>query len=141
MTKSWMHHKGRNKHHFEYWIDYGINWDSLHQRRPNAARATSPDDYGYTSARPASPRGRLYHRAPYQYQKKESAYLWFPSISRHSCKAQVSAAHALGTRRAVTLSHPLLLSKGDRPQMHCSSRIHRLRRKRPSAESVPNPTH
>lgn len=22
---AWMHHKGRNKHHFEYWMDYGIN--------------------------------------------------------------------------------------------------------------------
>jgi hypothetical protein len=21
----WLHHKGRNKHHFEYWIDYGAN--------------------------------------------------------------------------------------------------------------------
>ena len=21
-SKSWMHHKGRNRHHFEYWIDY-----------------------------------------------------------------------------------------------------------------------
>lgn len=21
---AWLHHKGRNKHHFEYWIDYGI---------------------------------------------------------------------------------------------------------------------
>ena len=20
----WLHHKGRNKHHFEYWIDYGM---------------------------------------------------------------------------------------------------------------------
>ena len=25
MSKSWMHHKGRNKHHFEYWIDFAIN--------------------------------------------------------------------------------------------------------------------
>lgn len=24
-SASWLHHKGRNKHHFEYWIDYGIN--------------------------------------------------------------------------------------------------------------------
>lgn len=24
-SKAWLHHKGRNKHHFEYWIDYGIN--------------------------------------------------------------------------------------------------------------------
>ena len=22
---AWLHHKGRNKHHFEYWIDYGMN--------------------------------------------------------------------------------------------------------------------
>lgn len=21
---AWLHHKGRNKHHFEYWIDYGM---------------------------------------------------------------------------------------------------------------------
>lgn len=21
-SKAWMHHKGRNKHHYEYWIDY-----------------------------------------------------------------------------------------------------------------------
>lgn len=21
-SKAWMHHKGRNRHHFEYWIDY-----------------------------------------------------------------------------------------------------------------------
>ena len=24
-SKAWMHHKGRNKHHFEYWTDYNIN--------------------------------------------------------------------------------------------------------------------
>ncbi len=22
-SEAWLHHKGRNKHHFEYWIDYG----------------------------------------------------------------------------------------------------------------------
>lgn len=26
-TSAWLHHKGRNKHHFEYWIDYVINED------------------------------------------------------------------------------------------------------------------
>lgn len=24
---AWLHHKGRNKHHYEYWIDYGDNGD------------------------------------------------------------------------------------------------------------------
>lgn len=23
-SSSWLHHKGRNKHHMEYWIDYGV---------------------------------------------------------------------------------------------------------------------
>ena len=27
VSMAWMHHKGRNKHHFEYWIDYVINED------------------------------------------------------------------------------------------------------------------
>ena len=25
ISKSWLHHKGRNKHHFEYWIDVSLN--------------------------------------------------------------------------------------------------------------------
>ncbi len=24
-TTAWLHHKGRNKHHLEYWIDYSLN--------------------------------------------------------------------------------------------------------------------
>lgn len=23
-STAWMHHKGRNKHHYEYWMDYGL---------------------------------------------------------------------------------------------------------------------
>ena len=26
-SSAWLHHKGRNKHHMEYWIDYGIGED------------------------------------------------------------------------------------------------------------------
>lgn len=25
VSKAWLHHKGRNRHHFEYWIDYAVN--------------------------------------------------------------------------------------------------------------------
>ncbi len=28
-SSSWLHHKGRNKHHFEYWIDYNKDKDTL----------------------------------------------------------------------------------------------------------------
>ncbi|MBE5916142.1 MAG: catalase [Pseudobutyrivibrio ruminis] len=27
VSLAWLHHKGRNKHHFEYWIDYGLDKD------------------------------------------------------------------------------------------------------------------
>lgn len=27
VSLAWLHHKGRNRHHFEYWIDYCINPD------------------------------------------------------------------------------------------------------------------
>ena len=25
VSTAWLHHKGRNKHHYEYWLDYGLN--------------------------------------------------------------------------------------------------------------------
>ena len=27
-SAAWLHHKGRNKHHFEYWIDYDVDGNS-----------------------------------------------------------------------------------------------------------------
>ncbi len=27
-SKAWLHHKGRNRHHFEYWIDYDVDGNS-----------------------------------------------------------------------------------------------------------------
>ena len=29
-SKAWLHHKGRNKHHFEYWIDVSLNKEEDH---------------------------------------------------------------------------------------------------------------
>ncbi len=28
-SSAWLHHKGRNKHHFEYWIDYSLEKDEI----------------------------------------------------------------------------------------------------------------
>ncbi len=29
LSLAWLHHKGRNKHHFEYWIDYGLDGQGM----------------------------------------------------------------------------------------------------------------
>jgi len=39
-SSSWLHHKGRNKHHYEYWIDY-----SIHEIKGGMAPAPMPDRY------------------------------------------------------------------------------------------------
>ena len=28
LSTAWLHHKGRNKHHYEYWVDYGLDSSS-----------------------------------------------------------------------------------------------------------------
>ena len=28
-SSAWLHHKGRNKHHLEYWLDYGLNGEGI----------------------------------------------------------------------------------------------------------------
>ena len=28
-SSAWLHHKGRNKHHYEYWIDYGLDGNAV----------------------------------------------------------------------------------------------------------------
>lgn len=29
-SAAWLHHKGRNRHHFEYWLDYSVNRKEKH---------------------------------------------------------------------------------------------------------------
>jgi hypothetical protein len=33
-SASWLHHKGRNKHHFEYWIDYSLDGEFIGMKMP-----------------------------------------------------------------------------------------------------------
>lgn len=37
-SSSWLHHKGRNRHHFEYWIDFTLNPDEGLQGMPMPSR-------------------------------------------------------------------------------------------------------
>lgn len=29
VSTAWLHHKGRNRHHFEYWVDYALGTDTV----------------------------------------------------------------------------------------------------------------
>jgi len=34
-SKAWLHHKGHNPHHWEYWIDYGSNGEIIANKIPS----------------------------------------------------------------------------------------------------------
>lgn len=77
LSTSWLHHKGRNKHHFEYWVDYGIGAEHVLAGMPmprkyiaemimdriSASQVYSPQ--GYTDA------------SPLAYYEKGKERLWF----------------------------------------------------------------
>lgn len=84
MTKAWLHHKGRNKHHYEYWIDY----DLKRRHDPPLCGMKMPKKYvvEMTMDRIAACRvyqGKDYsNRAPLEYYKKGiSFHLMAPETS------------------------------------------------------------
>ncbi len=46
VSTSWLHHKGRNKHHFEYWVDYGIGAEHVLAGMPMPRNIYRRDDHG-----------------------------------------------------------------------------------------------
>ncbi|HEY9575902.1 MAG TPA: DUF5662 family protein [Lachnospiraceae bacterium] len=78
-SDAWLHHKGRNKHHFEYWIDYcqnpqsekileGIEMPRCYVAEMIADRISACKVY----------MGENYHdAAAYEYYKKGTDKLWF----------------------------------------------------------------
>ena len=77
LSYSWLHHKGINKHHFEYWLDYGIQCDTIIKGVPiprkyvaemiadriAASKVYLGDSYSVTS--------------PYTYLDRSLDHLWF----------------------------------------------------------------
>ena len=76
-SPAWLHHKGRNKHHFEYWIDYGINCDTIIKGVPMPRRYVAEMIMDRISASRVYLGDAYTDQAPYQYLKKGIGHLWF----------------------------------------------------------------
>ncbi|MBR1877023.1 MAG: catalase [Lachnospiraceae bacterium] len=44
-SASWLHHKGRNKHHYEYWIDYSAEAENTDNKRGGMVPVRMPKKY------------------------------------------------------------------------------------------------
>ena len=76
-SSAWLHHKGRNKHHFEYWIDYGINCDTIIKGVPIPRKYVAEMVADRISASRVYLGDGYNDCAPYEYWKKGRDRLWF----------------------------------------------------------------
>ena len=77
VSLSWLHHKGRNKHHYEYWVDYGVDADTVLVGMPMPRRYIAEMVMDRISACQVYMGDSYTDEAPYAYYEKGRAKLWF----------------------------------------------------------------
>ena len=50
-SEAWMHHKGRNRHHYEYWTDYSLVTKRVEPVKMPTRDQPMEDTMGFTAAR------------------------------------------------------------------------------------------
>ena len=68
---AWLHHKGRNKHHYEYWIDYG-----MHGEQGSMVPVPMPDKYVAEMIMDRIAASKVYQGKNYTDASPLEYYLW-----------------------------------------------------------------
>ena len=77
VSNSWLHHKGRNRHHFEYWIDYDLNAKELIGGMPIPRKYVAEMIADRIGASTVYLGEKYDDTAPYIYLTKSIDELWF----------------------------------------------------------------
>ena len=77
MSPSWLHHQGRNKHHFEYWVDYAPNADTVIAGAPMPRRYVAEMVMDRISACRNYSGDTYTDAAPLEYFLKNKDRIWF----------------------------------------------------------------
>ena len=77
ISYAWLHHKGRNRHHFEYWIDYDLEADTLLGGMPIPRRYVAEMIADRIGASSVYLGDKYDDTAPYIYLKRSIDKLWF----------------------------------------------------------------
>ena len=77
ISYSWLHHKGRNRHHFEYWIDYDTEAETLIAGMPVPRRFVAEMIADRIGASTVYLGDKYEDTAPYVYLRKSIDRLWF----------------------------------------------------------------
>lgn len=77
VSTAWLHHKGRNRHHFEYWVDYAIGTDTVIAGVPMPRRYIAEMVMDRISACRNYNGDTYTDSAPLEYYLKNKDRLWF----------------------------------------------------------------
>jgi len=78
-SSAWLHHKGRNKHHLEYWIDYSIEPDHQMCGMKMPVEYVAEMFCDRVAASKTYLKERYTHKEPYEYfQKSRTHYILHP---------------------------------------------------------------
>ena len=74
-SEAWLHHKGRNRHHFEYWIDYSAKNSSLMTFAPMPVKYIIEMFCDRVAASKIYKKGQYTNKDPYNYFINSSDHL------------------------------------------------------------------
>lgn len=77
LSTSWLHHKGRNKHHFEYWVDYGVDCKTVITGMKMPRKYVAEMIMDRICASKVYANGEYSDRSPLIYYEKSKEHLWF----------------------------------------------------------------
>ena len=77
ISRSWLHHKGRNKHHFEYWVDYVPGDEHIINGVPMPRKYVAEMVMDRISAARNYLGDKYDHTQPLSYFLKSKERLWF----------------------------------------------------------------
>lgn len=77
ISRSWLHHKGRNKHHFEYWVDYVPGDEHIINGVPMPRKYVAEMVMDRISASRNYLGDKYDHTQPLSYFLKSKERLWF----------------------------------------------------------------
>ncbi len=82
-SSAWLHHKGRNKHHLEYWIDYSAKKDEI------LCGCRMPERYVYEMFCDRIAASKIYNKESYKdsdvlayYERSKDHYLLHPETKK-----------------------------------------------------------
>lgn len=77
VSTAWLHHKGRNKHHYEHWVDYSLNSSHVIMGAPMPRKYIAEMVMDRISASRTYMGDAYTCQAPLQYYLKSKDKLWF----------------------------------------------------------------